>query len=35
MILAGRHVVASPDELIDVDTEEELAELLAKFGGRR
>jgi len=31
MILAGRHVVASPDELIDVDTEEELAELRAKF----
>lgn len=31
MILAGRHVVASHDELIDVDTEEELAELRAKF----
>ncbi|THD34542.1 MAG: nucleotidyltransferase family protein [Sphingomonas sp.] len=35
MILAGRHVIASPEELIDVDTEDELAELLAKFGGRR
>ncbi|MBS0478930.1 MAG: nucleotidyltransferase family protein [Proteobacteria bacterium] len=31
MILAGRHVVTSPDELIDVDTEEELAELRARF----
>ena len=31
MILAGRHVITSPDELIDVDTEEELAELRAKF----
>jgi len=35
MILAGRHVVTTPDELIDVDTEEELAELLAKFGHLR
>jgi len=35
MILAGRHVVASPDELIDVDTQEELEALLAKFGGTR
>jgi molybdenum cofactor cytidylyltransferase len=32
LILAGRHVVAHPDELIDVDTEEELVELLTKFG---
>ena len=31
LILAGRHVVTHPDELIDVDTEEELAELRAKF----
>jgi len=31
MILAGRHVVAAPDELIDVDIEEDLAELRAKF----
>jgi molybdenum cofactor cytidylyltransferase len=35
MILGGRHVVTSPDELIDVDTQEELDELLAKFGGIR
>jgi molybdenum cofactor cytidylyltransferase len=34
LILAGRHVIASPYELIDVDTEEEFAEMLAKFGGR-
>ncbi|MBN8809487.1 MAG: nucleotidyltransferase family protein [Sphingomonas sp.] len=32
MVLAGRHVVTTPDELIDVDTQEELEELLAKFG---
>ena len=32
MILAGRHVVTSSDELIDVDTQEELNELAAKFG---
>ncbi|HEX4694539.1 nucleotidyltransferase family protein [Sphingomonas sp.] len=32
MILTGRHVVTNPGELIDVDTEEELAELRAKFG---
>ena len=32
MILAGRHVVTS--QLIDVDTQEELDELLAKFGNR-
>lgn len=32
LILAGRHVVTHPDELIDVDTEEELDELMAKFG---
>ena len=31
LILTGRHVVTSPDELIDVDTREELAELRAKF----
>ena len=31
MVLAGRHVVASPDELIDVDTLEELDALRAKF----
>ena len=35
MILAGRHVVTTPDELIDVDTEEELEALLAKFGQAR
>ncbi len=35
MILAGRHVIASPDELIDVDTEEDLARLRAKFGAMR
>lgn len=35
MILGGRHVVTSPDELIDVDTQEELDELLAKFGESR
>jgi len=38
LILAGRHVVTHPDELIDVDTEQELDELMAKFGqvrGRR
>lgn len=35
MVLAGRHVVASPDELIDVDTQEELAELLTKFDRAR
>ena len=35
LILAGRHVVAHPDELIDVDTEEELDELMAKFGQTR
>src|SRR3569623_1952088 len=34
-ILAGRHVVTTPDELIDVDTEEELEALLAKFGQAR
>ena len=34
MILAGRHVVASPDELIDVDTKKNSPKLLAKFGGR-
>jgi molybdenum cofactor cytidylyltransferase len=32
LILAGRHVIAHPDELVDVDTEEELDELLARFG---
>lgn len=31
MVLGGRHVVTTPDELIDVDTQEELDELLAKF----
>ena len=35
MILAGRRVVASSDELIEIDTEEELEELLAKFGQAR
>jgi len=35
LIRAGRHVVAHPDELIDVDTEEDLNELLAKFGQPR
>ena len=31
LVLAGRHVVTTPDELVDVDTEEELAALRAKF----
>jgi len=31
MLLGGRHVVTNPDELIDVDTEEELAALRARF----
>ncbi|MDB5677361.1 nucleotidyltransferase family protein [Sphingomonas bacterium] len=35
VIRAGRHVVASPDELVDVDTQQELDELLAKFGQTR
>lgn len=35
LILAGRHVVTHPDELIDVDTTEELDELMAKFGQAR
>lgn len=35
MVLGGRHVVTHPDELIDVDTEEELDDLLAKFGKTR
>ena len=35
LILAGRHVVAHPDELIDVDTEEDLDLLFAKFGQPR
>jgi molybdenum cofactor cytidylyltransferase len=32
MVLGGRHVVTTPDELIDVDTEDELRELMEKFG---
>lgn len=35
MVLGGRHVVTTPDELIDVDTEEELRELQEKFGRPR
>lgn len=35
MIRAGRHVIASPDELIDVDTQQELDDLLARFGQPR
>jgi molybdenum cofactor cytidylyltransferase len=35
MVLGGRHVVTTPDELIDVDTEEELRELQRKFGRPR
>lgn len=35
LILGGRHVVADPDELIDVDTEAELAELRTKFDRAR
>lgn len=35
MVLAGRHIMTSPDELIDVDTQAEFDALLAKFGGRR
>jgi molybdenum cofactor cytidylyltransferase len=31
MIMAGRHVVAHPDELIDVDTQQELDALMTKF----
>lgn len=33
LIRAGRHVVASPDELVDVDTVEELDRLRAMFNG--
>ncbi|HVJ01048.1 MAG TPA: nucleotidyltransferase family protein [Sphingomonas sp.] len=32
LILAGRHVVTSPAELVDVDTQEDLAELRALYG---
>lgn len=32
MVLGGRHVVTTPEELIDVDTEDELKELMEKFG---
>jgi molybdenum cofactor cytidylyltransferase len=35
MVLGGRHVVTTPEELIDVDTEEELNELMEKFGAPR
>jgi molybdenum cofactor cytidylyltransferase len=35
MVLGGRHVVTTPEELMDVDTEEELNELLEKFGAPR
>lgn len=35
MVLGGRHVVTTPDELIDVDTGEELRELQEKFGRAR
>lgn len=35
MIRAARHVIASPDELIDVDTVREFEELLKKFGASR
>jgi len=35
MVLGGRHVVTNPDELIDVDTEEELEELKRKYGQPR
>ena len=35
MVLGGRHVVTTPEELIDVDTEEELHELMEKFGAPR
>ncbi|MES2097938.1 MAG: nucleotidyltransferase family protein [Pseudomonadota bacterium] len=31
LIMAGRHVVTSADELIDVDTQEEFEALIAKF----
>ncbi|MBO9621381.1 MAG: nucleotidyltransferase family protein [Sphingomonas sp.] len=32
LILAGRHVVTSPAELVDIDTQEDLAELRALYG---
>lgn len=32
MILAGRHVITTPAELVDVDTQEDLAELRALYG---
>ncbi|CAN5268129.1 hypothetical protein BH10PSE15_BH10PSE15_11200 [soil metagenome] len=32
LILAGRHVVTSADELVDVDTERDLADLQRRFG---
>ena len=35
LILAGKHVVTNADELVDVDTEEELAYLQTKFGQGR
>ncbi|WP_375398932.1 nucleotidyltransferase family protein [uncultured Sphingomonas sp.] len=35
MIAAGRHVVTNADELVDVDTEEELRYLQEKFGHGR
>ncbi|MDF0487000.1 nucleotidyltransferase family protein [Sphingomonas sp. H39-1-10] len=35
LILAGKHVVTDADELVDIDTEEELAYLQAKFGQGR
>jgi molybdenum cofactor cytidylyltransferase len=35
MVLGGRHVVTTPEELMDVDTEEELNDLMEKFGAPR
>lgn len=32
LIRAGRHVVTSPAELVDVDTQQDLADLRARFG---
>lgn len=32
LVLAGRHVVTSPAELVDIDTQQDLAELRALYG---
>ena len=35
LILGGKHVVTNADELVDIDTEEELADLQSTFGHSR